>query len=547
MANGFVHALLDSPLGQKNFQMSRLSRADRMKYATQQVMTVAQSLVSPVKGWNTRDALDAMDPGDAIQLDNWFPSAGGVQVRNGYNLYITLNFGGAGNVETLVSYPFNPAGVFLVGAAAGTLWLVATLNGPQGISLSTGYSSDAWQTSPFLSKLFFCNGVDTPQVLSSDTTVANWAFTGLTGTDPIGVINYQQRLFFWQSHSVGFWFAPLNSISGALSFFDLSAFAPDGGTLVAVTTFSHDGGNGVLDFICFIMDSGDCLIYYGNDPSNVSNFQLIGRYTIASPINIRSVCNYGAEAFITTYDDHIPLGQQLKALQRGALPPRSKIASAVQAAVSAPGNTTFGWGAIYYPAGRQLIFNVPNSDGTHNQHVQNTGITYQDAISGVVTSPWCRFNWPAYCLGLFNNSLFFGGTNGKVFQANVGTTDNGTPITAVGQQAWNAFGSPVRKRLVAFRPILEGMSYTAGISYDYDNSVVSTTGLVELVAAAIANTLWDMSPWDTSPWTTVGVSGALWNITAGSGTAISVAMDTSATVATLWLRTDFKIELGTLL
>jgi len=88
------------------------------------------------------------------------------------------------------------------------------------------------------------------------SVLAAWAFTGLTGLPPFGVKLYQQRLFFWQQNSTGFWFAPLNSISGGLSFFDLGSFTPRGGNLIAATTYSADGGAGVQDFIVFIMSSG---------------------------------------------------------------------------------------------------------------------------------------------------------------------------------------------------------------------------------------------------------------------------------------------------
>src|SRR5262249_26444511 len=149
----------------------------------------------------------------------------------------------------------------------------------------------------------------------------------------VGVLQYQQRLFFWKNNSTGFYYAPLNSLSGAVAFYDLAAFAPKGGNLIAATTYSHDGGNGVQDFIVFVMSSGDCLIYFGNDPADATAWSLVGRYRISPPVSPRAVCRYGAEAFLTTFDDHVPLQQQLVALKLGQLPPRSKVSNAVQAAV----------------------------------------------------------------------------------------------------------------------------------------------------------------------------------------------------------------------
>ncbi len=334
-----------------------------------------------------------------------------------------------------------------IAAASGRFYDISVA-GAAGPPRASGFSSDAWQWTPFLSRLFFVNGTDPAQVYDG-TSFANAGFTGVALASLAGVTQYQQRLLFWQSNSTGFWFAPLNAISGALSFYDLAAFAPHGGNLVAATTVSHDGGNGVVDLIAFIMSSGDCLIYFGNDPGNANAWSLVGIYRISPPVSPRAVCQYGAEAFITTYDDHIPLQQQLVALKLGQLPPRSKISTAVANAVRA-NLTGFGWQALYYPRGRRLIFNIPNPDGTFCQHVQNTALQSQ---------PWCRFtNMNAYCWGLFRDNLFFGAAGGAVFAADTGNLDNLGAVAANAQQAWNTFANPMRKRITAVRPMVQAPS-----------------------------------------------------------------------------------------
>jgi hypothetical protein len=343
------------------------------------------SIPAPITGWNTRDALDEMPATDAVLLDNWYPDAQGVVVRNGFAPYATGL--GASPVRTLAEHAAGGSRKFIA-AASGKFFNISA-PGPVGAPLASGFASDAWQWTPFLSRLFFVNGADPAQVYDG-TSFAAAGFTGVALASLIGVAQYQQRLFFWQNNATGFWFAPLNAIGGALSFYDLAAFAPHGGNLVAATTFSHDGGNGVTDFIAFIMSSGDCLIYLGNDPGNANAWSLVGVYRLSPPVGPRAVCQYGAEAFLTTYDDHSPLQQQLVALKLGQLPPRSKASTAVQNAVRANLNA-FGWQALYYPRGRRLIFNIPNPDGTFSQHVQNTALQSQ---------PWCRFvNMNAYCWG----------------------------------------------------------------------------------------------------------------------------------------------------
>lgn len=504
-----------------------LTTAQRYQLASKPNSTI-QTVPAPVGGWNTRDALDAMDPTDAVVLDNFYPNAGGVFMRNGYQSWAT---GLGGTVKTLAEYNAGSTLKF-IGAAGGKFFDI-TNTGPVGSPLATGFTSDAWQTVPFLSRVFFANGVDTMQVYDG-ATMANSTFTGVALNTLVGCAVYQNRLFFWPNNSTGFWFAPLNSITGALAFYDLQAFCPHGGNLVSITTVSHDGGNGVLDFIVFSMSSGDSLLYFGNDPSNPDAWQLIGIYRISPPVSPRAVCQYGADSFITTADDHVPLQQQLVALKVGALPPRSKISTAVQNAVIANRNG-FGWQALYYPAGRRLIFNIPNPDGTFYQHVQNTGMPSQ---------PWCRFTgMNAFCWGLFNNKLFFGAAGGVVYQADVGNLDNSNlPIMASGQQAWTTFNLPARKRLTAIRPIIQSqgnINYSFDVGYDY--------GAINIVAAAASpdnGSPWNTSPWNTSPWSPELTVDSRWRISGGSGTALSVALALSSRTSMAWLRTDFRYEPG---
>lgn len=518
-----------------------LSRIDRLKFASQNVAQPLPPLIAPVKGWNTRDALDAMDSADAVLLDNWFPDAGGVVVRNGYASYATGV--GAGAVQTLAEYSAGAINKFIA-AASGKFYDISAA-GVAGAPLATGFGSDQWQHVHFLGKLFFFNGTDTAQVFDG-TSFANSTFTGVSLSTLVGGVIYQQRLFAWQNNSTKFWFAPLNSITGALSSYDLSAFTPHGGNLVAAITYSHDGGNGVLDFIVFVMSSGDALIYFGNDPSDFpNNWQLVGIYRISPPVSPRAVCNYGAEAFLTTYDDHVPLSQQLVALREGRLPPRSKVSGAVRAAVMANG-AAFGWQALYYPAGRRLIFNVPNPDGSFSQHIQNTGITYIDPNTNLPCSPWCRFqNMNGSCFGLFKNKLYFGAAGGVVYQADIGTLDVLGTVNANGQQSWNIFQNPERKRITAARPLVQSQgqtSYSFKLGYDYGNINIPITG-----ATPGGGSPWNTSPWNTSAWSPEQQVSTLWHAAGGTGVAISAALSIAATNGATWLRTDFKNEIGSTL
>lgn len=519
-----------------------LSRQERLAVAAQPFVQPTM-LPPPTKGWNVRDSLAAMDPQDAVVLDNWFPTGGGVVTRNGYSIFATVAPGGAFSsgfsfgfdigvsspVKTLVELNGGTHRKFIA-AANGTISDIS--GGGLGAPLKSGFANDGWQSTSFLARLFLANGADTLQVYDG-TTVADSTFTGVALNTLMGVVQYQQRLFFWPVNSTQFYFAPLNSISGALSPYDLAAFSPNGGNLVAVTTYSHDGGNGVQDFIVFVMSSGDCLIYFGNDPSDATAWSLVGRYRISPPVSPRAVCNYGAEAFLTTFDDHVPLQQQLVALKLGQLPPRSKISNAVQAAVSA-NFSLFGWQSLYYPRGRYLLFNIPNPDGTFDQHICNTGSPDQ---------PWSRFrNQNAFCWGLYNNSLYFGTADGTIYLADNGSLDGTMMVHAVAQQAWNTFGDPLRKRVTAARPLLQttgAQAVSFALGYDFGD-----LNITNAITAGAAGSPWDTSPWDTTPWSPENTVSQAWRIAGGTGAAIGVGLDVAVTQPMQWLRTDLRFEEG---
>jgi hypothetical protein len=506
--------------------MTIQTRAQRIQ-AAQAPFTSPISIPSPIKGWNTRDGLDGMDPLDAVQLDNWFPDAGGVNVRNGCMKFAS----GLSNVPvaTLAEYDAGSIRKFLA-ASGGSIF---DITGSSVTSvLAAGLSSDHWQTCGFLSRLFFVNGVDKARIYDG-TTLGIAAFTGVDTATLYGVWSYQQRLFFWQRNSTGFYYALLNSISGALAFYDLAAFCPRGGNLVAMTTSSYDGGNGVLDYAVFIMSSGDALLFSGNDPALVSNWALVGEYRISPPVSPRAVTDYGGDSFITTYDDHVTLQQMFTALRLGEMAPRSKVSKAVQRAVQA-NKDGFGWQALYYPRGRSLIFNIPNPDGTFDQHICNTGLP---------TQPWCRYkNWNAYCLGLFNNLLYFGAANGEVFLADSGSLDNGSPVESISQQAWTKTGNAQRKRVAAARPVVQsigGISYTFDIGFDYRALDI----ILPAVTAGMGSP-WNISPWDTSPWSEESNVDPAWRIGGGTGTAVGFGLSVAATQPVSWLRTDLRLEGG---
>jgi hypothetical protein len=315
-----------------------------------------------------------------------------------------------------------------------------------------------------------------------------------------------------------------------------------GGNLIAVDVLSYDGGTGIDSYTCFFMSSGELLLYSGSDPSNPNNWALVGRYMLPPPIATRAITRYGGDIYIATHNDHLQLSKILIALKLGETPPRSKISGAVLDAFNAGGDL-FGWQAIYYPSATRLIFNIPTPGGTFDQHVYNTSL-----------QSWSRFKGlNASCWAIFNNNIYFGKSDGEVIQAAIGYTDSDASgvrfIVATSQQAWQNFGTPLKKRLTASRLVVEsgnlGASYSFDIGIDY-----GPVTFVTPISTFPTGTLWGASTtvWGQFTWgPTIAIVDTDWRIEGGEGSTFSWGIVANSQAPTLWVRTDLLLEPGTAL
>lgn len=519
-----------SPVQARQAQLQAQRRRRVIRTSTPQIVT------APVKGWNTRDPFEAMDPADAITLDNWYPDFAGVTTRNGSVAYANLS--ASSPVQTLASF-VSGASAKLLAACAGKISTVAS---GVGTPLATGFGSDIWQTANFNRHQFWVNGTDPAQIYDGAALTAA-GFTGVSTATLSGVGVFHNRLFFWTGIDPSFWYGTVNGITGALSQFDLSMVSLTGGNLVAVEVLSYDGGTGISAYTCFFMSSGEVLMYSGTDPSNPSNWALVGRYLIAPPVSKRALARYGGDIYLANADDHQQFSQLLAALKVGDTPPRTKVSGAARSAYLA-GAALPGWQALYYPSGRRIIFNIPNPGGTFSQHVYNTS-----------TQAWCRFtNQNAYCFGIFEDALYYGSANGIIAQADVVSSgDLGASIPTIAQQAWQLFGTPLKKRIAAVRPVVQGAGpayFTFGLSYDYQTDIAFSI-LDATIAPSATALIWGSGTWGApSVWgstATGGLTDPRWRIAAGEGGAVGLSMLSNTIVPLTWIRTDFLIEPGSAL
>lgn len=517
------------PLAKAEIARKALARRNR---------AVPQSIPAPVGGWNARDALGEMGPTDAVALVNWFPGTTVCEVRGGYSRFAT---GFSGQCETLMSYS-GAASAKLIGIAAGSVYNF-TSGGPAPAASLSGLTNSRWQYVNVATTggnfLEMCNGADGVYTFDGTSWVdRSAAITNVTAANLIGINAHKNRVWFIENATLKAWYLPTQSIQGAAASLDMSAYAPHGGYLMAMGTWTIDAGYGVDDLAVFITNNGDVLVWRGTDPSSASTWALVGVWWIGSPIGRRCLVKWMGDLLIITQDGLVPLSG---ALQSSRLNPRvaltDKILNQMGSAASVYGGN-FGWEVIPFPKESALLLNVPVQTGnTQEQYVMNT-----------ITKNWCDFKgWNANCFTLFNDDLYFG-SNTYVGKAWNTSADNGTAISADALQAFNYFGTPGQlKRMTMMRPTLLSngtASIQASVNVDFDTAAPTSA----LGTAPISGALWDAGLWDTALWADDLSLSRVWQGASGIGYCAAPRLTSSTNGLRLqWIATDLVMEPGGIL
>lgn len=508
--------------------------------ANRRQVSKTASIPAPVGGWNARDPISNMPPSDAVVLDNFFPKATVVSLREGYTNHVT---GITGTVETLVAY--NGVSTQKLFAAAGNNIYDATAAGVVGAPVVTGQSSARWQHTNISTAggqfLYLVNGADKPQLYNGTTWTAidgasTPAITGVTTTNLIHVNLWKNRIFFTEKSSLKVWYLPTSSIGGAASSIDFTSLFTDGGYLMAMATWTIDAGYGMDDHAVFITSQGQVAVYRGTDPSSASTFALVGVYTIGSPVGRRCFAKYGSDLIIICQDGLMPLSKALMSSRvNTGISLTDKIQQAMSESVTISGNL-FGWECQVYPKNNMVILNVPYNSTTTYQYVMNS-----------ITGAWCRFlGWNTTSWEMFQEEMYFGGV-GRVCHAFSGTSDNGLSISGDATQAFSYFGANTsQKRFLLARPILYADSPSVGVSLGVAIDFDLNAALNSPTFSSIGNVgIWDSSVWDGAIW---GGDLSLrkdWLNIQGVGYAAALRMKTSSLASQLqWASTDFVLEYG---
>lgn len=505
---------------------------------SRQPVSSGTSIPAPTGGWDAVSAIADMPEDRALVLENWFPTTVDVRVRRGHQI-AGAGMGG-GVVDSLMVYNGLTVATSAMFAATGNKLYDVSASGNAIVTTETGLANNRWQYINFTTSggkfLWACNGADAPRHYNGSVW-AQPAITGITASDAINVNGHKGRIWLVLKDSTKAAYLATGSIAGAATTFELGGLFTQGGYLVAMATWTHDGGSGTDDLAVFISSRGQVAVYNGTDPASADTWQLIGVYDVGPPIGYRCFTKVGGDLALINIDGVLPLSKSLNLdrATQATVAITANINNAMNESARSYRNN-FGWELTPYAKGTMALLNVPIQEGqSQQQYVMNT-----------ITGAWCKFTgMNANCWAVYKDNLFFGGNDGRVYQADTTGIDVTAPIDAIGQGAYNYYSMRGRlKQWKLLQPLLTTDSDARpalGISTDFrDNASLGTPTSSQTVSA-----LYDSATWDSDVYAIEGRTVADWTSIAGTGQCASIhfrARTGRETGVSIWGVSDWGVD-----
>jgi hypothetical protein len=442
------------------------------------------NLPAPVGGINAVSSIMVMPPTDAVVMENWLPYPDRIQMRPGATAHVT---GSAATVEALYSYgALNGANTLYATTNSGVYDVTAAGALPAAsIALTEGQTVGSILSTGAANYLTIVNGVDSAVQYNGAAWSSIAAFGAVNSNTFIYVETYRQRLFFIVENTLEMHYLAANAIAGAGTAYNTGSLFRRGGYLVALGTWTIDGGAGPDDHLVAVTNQGEVAVFVGSDPATWS---LKGVYYIGRPLGKKPLYKYGGDLLFLCENGLFPLS---KALLTASIDRTQSITRKITQIFSDAGQRYFseqGWEMTSMPDLPLLIVNIPG-----------TPIRYQYCMH-LTTGSWSIFSgWTPYCFARNGASMYFGTATGVSVIG--GSSDYGANITATALQAFSTMGMQRDKKIEEIRPIFEingNFSYTMGIASDF--KAIGDTNVVNSGLGGTA-ALWGSAVWGTSLWT----------------------------------------------
>lgn len=476
---------------------------------------------APVKGWVTAANLANAKPGQALILENFFPTQTGIQPRGGRAKQATI-----GTVAVERVFHYTGAGVSKLFAADETT--ISNITSPADPDVAptpdvtgqtSGYYADALFTTTGGTFLVLVNGADKMQRFDGSvwlqiTAASTDAITGVDTADLSHVWIYRNRMFFIEKDTLDVHYLSVDSIAGALGTKSLGGIFRRGVSLLFGATWSRDSGDGLNDLCVMVTTEGEIAIFNGSDPSGADpgDFDLVGRYDITKPLGKNVTMTAGGDLLVLTEDGIVPVSEAVTkdsaALSLSAV--TRQIEPDWQTFVRARGTTP--WEIAKWPSHNLAVISTPAAA---------EGDAEFCLVVNVETGAWTKYtNWDVRSLDVFEDRLFFGDRNGVIWEGETTGADGDDTIycTYVGHA--DHLSSPgvtktvhqMRSSFVARLPFIPKVS----CSVNYTINLPTPPAVAPLTGAGWDVSLWDVGVWDDpgtdatmiqTRWTSVGVTG----------------------------------------
>lgn len=511
------------------------------------------TITAPVRGLNGDDPISLMDPADGLVLDNVICRQGWVESRQGYADHaIGLS---AGDVHTLIPYT-PPSGVGKMFAGAGTSIYEVTASGAASL-VSAGHTGGAWSHTQVSNQagnfLIMVNGEAVAREFNG-TTWSNWGISGVASDTLSHVAVWKRRVWAVQKNSFKAWYLAADAIAGAATSFNFSGIFKWGGHLLAILTWSIDGGDGMDDYMLAVTSMGEVAVYRGTDPA--SDMVLVGVYFIGTPIGRRFYAAIGPDLVLLTIEGVVSASKFISATNA-----KSYLSEKIRNLI-APDLRSYGvlggWEVIHLPSESLLLIQVP---GVNYQWVMNTQ-----------SGAWSKLLYGEARVWASLGGVVLAGAGQKVQRMFYGGTDPGeTPITwtivpaftymkapvtlkrmGLGRLAMESDGLPAiqQKCLTDFNLNLTHLAPTSGVPAQYGSywgqAVWGSSVWGVRSDQGTAGSTWGTAVWGTSRWGATQVAGYRpWQVLAGLGHSITqVIRGTSTGVVNRLLSIDYVYEKG---
>lgn len=472
----------------------------------------------PVRGWITNEPLAASQPGGAMVLENWFPTATSARLRGGSKKYATVS---TGPVRRMFTYK-SGSQEKLFASDATKIFDISSITDPNTIPAAavTGQTSGYYCTAQFGTAggdfLSICNGTDTPKYFDG-AAWANHAFTGIASPASLSFVwSFSSRLWYVEKNSMSAWYLPVDSINGALTRFSLAGLFQEGGYLLYGAKWSLDAGDGLDDKCLFISSTGEVAVYEGTDPSSVTTWRKVGVYKITPPLGPNAIMPAGGDLLIATEDGLVPISEavnkdvaalSISAASRAIEKPWKKEVSR---------RNSLPWEIVKWPVMNMMVVSLPSP---------STGVEPGCFVANLQTGAWTKYTgWDTRCLAVFGGRGYFGSNDGTVSLMETGGNDKGSSYVCTYVALPDHLGSPGSEKLFhAVRSVFTAsVPFEAQVSASANYEISLPTPTASIADFLSANE-WDVAKWDVAKWDASGVFQVTskWSAIGASGYVIS--------------------------